>query len=239
MSFLAIISQLLLATTVVHALPSALVRRGTLPNPQIVGLPEAVPGGTLGDIYEAYQPYLDVYNGCVPSPAVDANGNTNEGYDLKGSQNAGCNSNVGQIYARAGDFNGRFAILYSWYMPKDSPSPGLGHRHDWEGVIVWLSSSTSTSPDNILAVCPSAHGNWDCSTEYLLSGSGPLIAYYSIWPVNHQCGLSPTRGGQQPLVAWESLSDVVRNALQTTDFGSATVPFKDSTFAGNVAAATF
>lgn len=52
-------------------------------------------------------------------------------------------------------------------------------------------------------------------------------------------GLSFEQGGQQPLIAWESLPDAARNALQTTDFGSATVPFKDSTFAGNLAAATF
>ena len=162
-----------------------------------------------------------------------------QGFDLGGSSNAGCNSNLGQVYARATAVNGRFAIMYSWYMPKDSPSPGLGHRHDWEGVIVWLASGTSTSASNILAVCPSAHGDWDCSTTFFTTGSGPLIAYFSIWPVNHQCGIAVEQGGQQPLVAWESLSDVVKNALQTTDFGSATVPFKDSTFSGNLAAATF
>lgn len=124
-------------------------------------------------------------------------------------------------------------------MPKDEPSEGLGHRHEWEGVIVWLASGSSTTSDNILAVCPSAHGKWDCSKDFFLSGTGPLIAYFSIWPVNHQMWLSVTQGGQQPLIAWESLPDVARDALQTTDFGSATVPFKDSTFAGNVAAATF
>jgi len=124
-------------------------------------------------------------------------------------------------------------------MPKDSPSPGLGHRHDWEGVIVWLASSTSTSSDNILAVCPSAHGDWNCSKTFFLDGTGPLIAYFSIWPVNHQLGISVTKGGQQPLIAWESLPGPARDALQNTDFGSATAPFKDSMFANNIAEATF
>jgi hypothetical protein len=129
--------------------------------------------------------------------------------------------------------------MYSWYMPKDEPSYGLGHRHEWEGVIIWLASSTSTSIDNILAVCPSAHGNWDCSTSFLTAGTGAFIAYFSIWPVNHQMWLGAEQGGQQPLVGWESLSSVVKDALTNTDFGSATVPFKDSTFAANIAAATF
>lgn len=162
-----------------------------------------------------------------------------QGLPLTGTQSSGCSSNLGQIYARGVASNGRFAIMYSWYMPKDEPSYGLGHRHEWEGVIIWLASSTSTSVSNILAVCPSAHGKWDCSTTFLTAGTGALVAYFSIWPVNHQMWLSAEQGGQQPLIAWESLPTAARDALTTTDFGSATVPFKDSTFAGNVAAATF
>jgi hypothetical protein len=47
------------------------------------------------------------------------------------------------------------------------------------------------------------------------------------------------QGGQQPLIAWESLPALARDVLQTTNFGSATVPFKDATFMRNIAAATF
>jgi hypothetical protein len=125
-------------------------------------------------------------------------------------------------------------------MPKDEPSDGLGHRHDWEGVIIFLKSSTGLTASNIAAVCPSAHGGWDCVTSgYSLSGTGALIKYESIWPVNHSCGLTTTKGGQQPLVAWESLTQAARTALETTDFGSGNVPFKDANFMGNLASATF
>jgi len=130
--------------------------------------------------------------------------------------------------------------LFSRYMPKDEPSDGIGHRHDWEGVIIWLSSSTATTSDNILAVCPSAHGKWDCSTDsFSLSGTCPLIKYQSIWPLDHSCGLTSTVGGQQPLIAWESLPTVAQTALEDTDFGSANVPFKNANFANNLAAATY
>ena len=126
------------------------------------------------------------------------------------------------------------------YMPKDEPSTGIGHRHDWEGVIVWLSSSTAITAANILAVCPSAHGNWDGSTDgYSLSGTSHLIKYESIWPLNHSCGLTSTVGGQQPLIAWESLPTVAQIALEDTDFGSANVLFKDANFDSNLATATF
>ena len=130
--------------------------------------------------------------------------------------------------------------IKSRYFPKDEPSDGLGHRHDWEGAIVWLSSSTETTADNIVAVCPSAHGDWDCSIDgFTLSDTKPLIKYYSTWPVNHQCGLTSTVGGTQPLIAWESLPTVAQTALSDADFGSANVPFIDSHFETNLAAATF
>jgi hypothetical protein len=125
-------------------------------------------------------------------------------------------------------------------MPKDEPSTGLGHRHDWEGVIVWLSSSSSTTASNVVAVCPSAHGGWDCSTDgYTLDGTSPLIKYFSIWPVDHQCGLTSTVGGTQPLIAWESLPTVAQDALDTTDFGDAIVPFIDAHFTTNLGNASF
>ncbi|TVY50326.1 hypothetical protein LCER1_G008508 [Lachnellula cervina] len=230
--------QLSIALLAVNASP--LERRGTIGTDDIVGFPETVPSGTVGTVYEAYQPYLCVVNGCVPFPAVDAAGNTNAGLDTTGASNGDCSSSTGQIYVRGATYGDYYALMYSWYMPKDEPSDGLGHRHDWEGVIIWLTSSTATTASNILAVCPSAHGDWDCSTDgYSLSGTAALIKYQSIWPVDHSCGLTTTVGGTQPLIAWESLPAVAQTALEDTDFGSANVPFIDVHFDTNLAAATF
>lgn len=47
-------------------------------------------------------------------------------------------------------------------------------------------------------------------------------------------GFTSSRGGQQPLLAWESLPTAARNALQNTDFGSANVPFRDPNFQDNL-----
>ncbi|KAJ7613706.1 putative necrosis and ethylene inducing peptide 2 precursor [Mycena polygramma] len=228
----------LMSLVVVGAAP--LTDRAAIDSDAVVGFPQTVPSGTAGSVYLAYQPHLKVVNGCVPFPAVDAEGNTNAGLNPTGATNGGCSSSTGQIYVRSGTSGGQFALLYSWYMPKDEPSDGLGHRHDWEGVIVWLSSSTSTSASNILAVCPSAHGGWDCSTDgFSLTGTSPLIQYESIWPIDHSMGLTTTVGGTQPLIAWESLPAAAQSALLTTDFGAAIVPFKDDTLVSNLAAATF
>ncbi|KAB8075111.1 necrosis inducing protein [Aspergillus leporis] len=231
----------LLATAALGGLAQgAVIPRASIDHDAVVGFAQTIPSGTTGEVYLAYRPHLKVVNGCVPFPAVDAEGNTNAGLAPSGSSNGDCSSSTGQIYVRGATYGNYYALLYSWYFPKDEPSTGLGHRHDWEGVIVWLSDSTSTSADNVVAVCPSAHGGWDCSTDsYTLSGTSPLVQYYSIWPVDHQCGLTSTVGGTQPLIAWESLPTAASTALEITDFGSANVPFKDANFDSNLAKATF
>lgn len=124
--------------------------------------------------------------------------------------------------------------MYAWYFPKDSPSTGLGHRHDWEGVVVWLDSPSSSSA-TLLGVAASGHGGFETSTSPSLSAEGrPLIKYHNVFPVNHQMGFTDVQGGEQPLVAWESLPETARDALQATDFGAANVPFRDGNFEENL-----
>jgi hypothetical protein len=118
--------------------------------------------------------------------------------------------------------------MYSWYMPKDSPSAGLGHRHDWENIVVWLSSQSATA--TIRGVAISAHGGYQKYTSPPLSGTRPKIGYVSIWPVDHQLVASDKQGGEQPAIAWESMTAAARTAIENTDFGDATPSFRDSNF---------
>ncbi|KAL6161157.1 hypothetical protein ACJQWK_08970 [Exserohilum turcicum] len=122
--------QLLAAASVVLASPVSLGSRDVIDHDKVVGFPETVPAGLVGQLMLKYKPYLKVFNGCVPFPAVDAQGNTSGGLKPSGSDTSGCRSDLGQVYARAGPYNGAFGIMYAWYMPKDSPSTGLGHRHE-------------------------------------------------------------------------------------------------------------
>lgn len=50
--------------------------RAVINHDAVVGFPTTVPSGALGDAYRKFQPWLKVETGCVPFPAVDAQGNT-------------------------------------------------------------------------------------------------------------------------------------------------------------------
>ncbi|KAL3417076.1 necrosis inducing protein [Phlyctema vagabunda] len=226
----------LLATISINA--AAVQRRAVIAHDAVVGFPQTVPSTATGRSYLKFKPWLSVRNGCVPFPAVDSAGNTGGGLATSGAASGGCSSSPGQVYVRSAWHGDRYAIMYSWYMPKDSPSDGLGHRHDWEAIVVWINNPEATT-QTILAVSTSAHGDFDTTTSPPLDGTRPKIEYYSQWPVNHQLGTTSTKGGEQPAIAWESLTAAARTALTNTDFGSANVPFKDANFAANLDKASF
>lgn len=149
------------------------------------------------------------------------------GLATTGDPSGGCSSSTGQVYARAGTYNGAYAIMYSWYMPKDSPSSGLGHRHDWENIIVWLTSQSETA--TVRGVAISAHGDYQKVSGHF-AGTRPKIGYISYWPVDHQLIDTDDQGGEQPLIAWDSMTAAARSAIEMTDFGDATPSFRDSNF---------
>jgi hypothetical protein len=136
------------------------------------------------------------------------------GLDPTGGSNSGCSSSTGQVYARAGAYSGKFGIMYSWYMPKDSPSSGLGHRHDWENIVVWLSAQSTSA--TITGVAISAHGGYQKDSSPGLQGTSPKIGYISYFPVNHQLIATNDLGGQQPLIAWDSMTAAARTAIENT-----------------------
>ncbi|KAI0753416.1 necrosis inducing protein-domain-containing protein [Daedaleopsis nitida] len=222
-----------------YAAAAAIQGRAVIPHDEVVGFPETVPNDIYGQLYLKYKPHLKVVNGCVPFPAVDSDGNTRQatwhlgGLKPTGSPEGGCSSSTGQVYVRSASANGAFAIMYAWYMPKDEPSSGIGHRHDWESIVVWINDPHAADP-TILGAAASGHGGFETTTSPNLSGTSPLIRYYSSWPLDHQLGFTSDVGGTQPIIAYESLPNAARDALEDTDFGSANVPFKEANFQNNL-----
>ncbi|MEJ2410105.1 MAG: NPP1 family protein [Novosphingobium sp.] len=195
---------------------------------------QPIPAAADGYMFK-FQPELKVEDGCVPFPAVDANGNTSGGLKPSGPRNGDCSSSVGQIYVRAQSRYGLCAVMYAWYFPKDQVLDG--HRHDWENAVVWLSSCSDSA--SVVAVSYSAHSGYDKSTSPPLDGTHPKTRYYTNGITNHQLGSTSSTGGQQPLIQWEKMPAAARDALTNTDFGSGNVPMKDANFTNNLVKADF
>ncbi|KAI8625703.1 NPP1-domain-containing protein [Xylariaceae sp. FL1651] len=226
-------SVVLLVAVGLGAYAVPLEERAVIDSDAIVGFAQSASALAL-----KFKPWLKVVNGCVPFPAVDAAGNTGGGLAPTGDPSGDCSSSTGQVYTRGAQYGNYYGLMYSWYMPKDEPSTGLGHRHDWECIVVWLDSATAANP-TIAGLSTSAHGDFDTITSnFSLDGTRPKIQYYSIWPLDHQLGTTSTVGGEQPLISWENLTAAARTALENTDFGSANVPFKDANFQSNLAEAS-
>lgn len=123
-----------------------------VPHDSIKYIPENVRGGVEGNAIRRYEPYLHIASGCQSYPAVSATGQVGGGLDNTGSTSGGCNDpSNGQTYARGGWYQGRYAIMYAFYMPKDQISDGGangGHRHDWENVVIWIDNRKFPS------ICP-------------------------------------------------------------------------------------
>jgi hypothetical protein len=234
-------SALLLATAIL-ASATAGVRGAVVAHDSISVWPEPAPVDSAQYLAVKFKPLLDIVNGCQSYPAVDADGNTSGGLKPTGPSDGDCkDTSKAQVYARAGWYNNAYGIMYAWYMPKDSPSSGLGHRHEWENSVVWLDSA-NPSTAAIVAMATSAHGKYKLSypleTAYVDNGVRAKIDYKATWPVNHETGFTTAVGLTQPLIQWEQLTPAAQDALETTDFGSATVPFK-SNFLTNLAGAYF
>jgi hypothetical protein len=149
-----------------------------------------------------------------------------------------CSSSDGQVYARGNTFPNSFAIMYSWYMPKDQPVAGTsGHRHEWESIIVWLSGESEDA--EYLGIAYSGHGGYSTrkSGEGDASGfdgSRPLVGYGTNGILNHELSFPDVKGGEQPLIDWGAMTPAAREALRTHDFRDANVPFNDKNFYDNL-----
>ena len=193
-----------------------------------------------------YQPLLYVTDeGCVPFPAVDASGDVSGGLAPTGAPNGDCTSSIGQVYSRYTTYDNLCAIMYSWFMPKDMPPSGIGgHRYEWEGIIVWLSSCDVGA--SIVKINYSEHGSWSYNsspptwagtTGYASYGVHPLVVYHAPdYFLDHHPDPTYTVGGTQPLVGWTYLPAPSLDAIDNFNFSAATPPLNDTTFAGNLSA---
>lgn len=193
-------------------------------------------------------------DGCLPSAGISRTGQMNGGLAASGSITGGCrssdflnSSNTMHRHACMTHNGDRFcAHIYSLYFEKDQATIfGGGHRHDWEHATVWSKNGQVTHGSY------SAHGDsfTKPANQLEFEGSHLKIVYHKDGVLTHAMRFSkdneapenPYNRWVTPLIAsWYSAygdgvsNTQMRSYLNSYDYGSATLPTKDSKFLGNV-----
>jgi hypothetical protein len=193
-------------------------------------------------------------DGCLPSAGISREGKQNGGLNPSGSITGGCRaanfldySNSLHRYACIKSGNDTYCgHFYALYFLKDQISAlGGGHRHDWEYVAIWTKNGAVTHGGY------SAHGdlnNADVSTLALQNGHLKFV-YHKDGALTHAMRFASSGEAAEngygtfvtPLItSWYELKgDGVSNAtlranLNSFDYGSATIPLRDSNFLSNL-----
>lgn len=179
-------------------------------------------------LHNRYRPRLFINHGCEPYSAVDNQGNYSQGLRDSGSHNGNCgSSNTGISYSRSACNSGWCGYMYAFYFPKDNgfPFPSLGHRHDWEEVVVWVKNN------QIQGAAYSAHGDYQRDQSFSAQGNTVNVEY-GIDGVTHSMRkISSNRVGDGdvwPTASWSLLNASVKSVLNSRGlFGSTNVAIRD------------
>lgn len=194
-------------------------------------------------------------DGCLPSAGIGRNGQQNQGLDIGGGVAENCRannfletSNTLHRYVCKTTSNDEYcAHYYALYFLKDQIANNLGggHKNDWENAAVWTINGNMTHGSY------SAHGNlYTKPVSQLPLEQGHLkIVYHKDGALTHALRFAKSEEyaenpyGQfvlPPLTSWYSMSgdnvsnQEMRNKLNSYNYGSATIPMKDSNFLNNV-----
>lgn len=174
-----------------------------------------------------FKPQLHIRSGCHPYPAVDADGNTNEGYKLLSSESCDGSPLGSQVYGRVATFKGKGAIMYAWYFPRERvPNPVFwGGRHEWEFAVVWLDSLEEDA--ELLSVTVTTaiplvkrYKSYTPPDSDVMDGSSIKIEYLVHVSVRHYLKATTKAGEFQDLVMWDDMPEEARVALNSVKFGS-------------------
>lgn len=201
--------------------------------------PRALPKNA-SQIQAKRQPAMDYdRDGCYPTPAIGPDGRVNPGLSTTGSLSGNCRDpwdldNTNSYARSCCGPSGWCGHLYGFYFEKDQVIPGfdfLGHRHDWEHVIVWVNEAANPVVPAYVSV--SAHGKYDTRpiSEVRTEGPHPKIVYHKDGALTHAFRFASIsdeppenhKGTWQypDLVSWHGYPSGIRDILVRADFGKA------------------
>ncbi|MFF2521096.1 NPP1 family protein [Streptomyces liangshanensis] len=220
-----------------------------------VALVVAIPGSANANVLtllpqnadgleQTFSPAYDYdKDGCYATAAIGSDGTLNPGLSLGGDVNGHCRDaaqlNNANTYSREKCNNDWCAIVYASYFEKDQATLGpaaIGHRHDWEHVVVWVK-------DNVPQyVSVSQHSGYQVADRSAIrfDGTHPKIVYHKDGASTHDFRFA--NSNDEPaenftgnwffprLVGWEGYPPGFRDKLLSADFGAATIKIKDGDF---------
>ncbi|GAA5168730.1 NPP1 family protein [Viridibacterium curvum] len=215
-------------------------------------LDEALPAGI--NISNNYPVFDFDTDGCLPSAGISRTGVQNGGLNPSGSITGGCRAGIflqlsNTLHRHACVTSGTDVYcghFYALYFLKDQATVfGGGHRHDWEHAAIWTRNGVVTHGGY------SAHGKlYNSEIGSLPTQNGHMkIVYHKDGVTTH--ALRFAKSGEvaenaygsfvTPVItSWTTMKgDGVSNAqmrarLNSFDYGSATIPMKDSNFVSNL-----
>ncbi|CAH9067083.1 hypothetical protein PSECIP111854_04020 [Pseudoalteromonas sp. CIP111854] len=194
-------------------------------------------------------------DGCLPSAGISRTGQQNSGLKTSGSLGGNCrdsqfldSSNTVHRYACKNTSYGQHcAHFYALYFKKDQVFPyfGGGHRHDWEYAAIWTIDGVVTHGSF------SAHGDLYTKPAHELPfENGHLkIVYHKDGILTHALRFAKYQEAAENdyqrfvtpnIISWYEMSgdglnnQALRDKLNQYNYGSATLPVKDSRFLNNV-----
>ncbi|WP_442305235.1 NPP1 family protein [Streptomyces sp. 2RAF24] len=183
-------------------------------------------------------------DGCYVTAAIGADGTLNPGLKLGGTVNGKCHDPAqlaaANSYSRSKCNNGWCAVMYASYFEKDQATWGplaIGHTHDWEHVVVWISG------DQVQYVSVSQHSGYQVAARSAVrfDGTHPKVVYHKDGASTHCFRFAnpdderienATGAWFYPrLVGWNGYPAGLRDKLTGADFGAATLKIRDVDFA--------
>jgi Necrosis inducing protein (NPP1) len=239
-------------TWVVMLLVSTLVTNANADN--FAKLDQALPSEV--DINANYPVFDFDGDGCLPSAGISRTGVQNGGLKTSGSITGGCRaryfldtSNTLHRYACVkSDGDTYCGHFYALYFLKDQKAAGCcGHRHDWEHAAIWTTNGAVTHGGY------SAHGHlYNAEANALPMQNGHMkIVYHKDGAETHAMRFAKNgEVAENPykddvfvtpaIISWYTLkgdgvtNEQMRNKLNSFNYGSATIPMKDSNFLANL-----
>lgn len=197
--------------------------------------------GSVDADQATFLPLLKVVRGCQPYAAVQDDGSYSGGLKNSGGESSGCQNNgSGQTIVRTQCGEGVCAHMYALYFPKDQGTvldiavPVVGHRHEWENVVVWVKDGA------VAAVSFSQHSGYAVKRpgDVVLKGTNVSVQYdadggtHIFRPGSGDGNLMPAP------VSFESVTTAARNTLNDREtFGEIDFPERDDNFAAKLDAA--